>query len=722
MSRCKPWIGPTLRAASGLLVIAALSANDGSCGGGGGSGPGETPQCAKATDCTGLPHVLCAGAWECTAAGQCDWNCSEEPAGCVVSGCSGEVCGEKAVDTDCVWKDWYSCLKLTTCGRFGADNTCAFQQTAEFVACLQGGTGCKADTDCPKGLACVNGTCEAQAQCDASRPCPPDAVCKNGQCVPVDPVCKAASDCPEGQYCIDGRCQYAQNDCKQDSDCPAGWRCELACLPCVGCECLGRCVPGGTGCGTDQACPAGQACVNGVCQVICTPSEEVCDGIDNNCDGQVDEGCAGGCTFDTECRAGEWCDHSPYDEMVGCCVPLDPSGAGCPPDYPVCPGTCRLQEGRCWTDADCPPPTSCVGAQTCDCPDGAMCKCAPPMAGSCQAGPLPCASDADCLPDQACVNGLCVAIPGCQALKPGTHGDCKMIVGWLFNGTGCVAEGGCTCEPDCAFMYPTLEECEAACGSPVGCNTNADCRLGETCVAGTCVLAEGLCYADSDCPAGTVCQGSFQCPPGTYCLVAAGPGKCVPSTSGCQSDGECPVGQYCNLAYDAATGQLNGTCTANPAGSCVRDADCGSGKCVIQACPACFPCPCFGTCEAAPACTGNQDCPAGQYCAWLASSAGVAAGTCQPVPAGSCVKDADCAAGQTCVLGPCPLCVGCPCYGTCQAPTKCTAVKPNTHGLCDMVVGVIFTGTTCTWESGCGCAPDCGSFFKSLEDCKAACF
>jgi hypothetical protein len=38
-----------------------------------------------------------------------------------------------------------------------------------------------------------------------------------------------------------------------------------------------------------------------------------------------------------------------------------------------------------------------------------------------------------------------------------------------------------------------------------------------------------------------------------------------------------------------------------------------------------------------------------------------------------------------------------------------------------MVLGVIFDGLECVFESGCDCEPDCDHFYGSIEACEMAC-
>jgi hypothetical protein len=73
--------------------------------------------------------------------------------------------------------------------------------------------------------------------------------------------CEQTADCPSGTYCRDHDCVF---DCEHDADCPEGRRCNS----------------------------------RGECEVGCVVTNggvETCDGVDNNCDGETDEGLLNRC-------------------------------------------------------------------------------------------------------------------------------------------------------------------------------------------------------------------------------------------------------------------------------------------------------------------------------------------------------------------------------------------------------------------------------------------
>ena len=220
----------------------------------------------------------CEGQSVCT--GATGWVCQAPiPTGENCDGFDNDCDG--AVDEDFVVGTVYA--HDEHCG--GCGQSCA-------SAILNGIGACEVDADgvpkcvvqeCAPGFTKVNDfQCVPQFQ-SVCQPCDSDAQCLGGgQCVSLD----------DGTYCT--------KPCAQSDDCPGGYDCSIGqCVPTTNsCTCDGsnlalqrecKLFAGGTGGAPLYTCPGYQDCTPGgwgACQV----AQDVCDGLDNDCDGAIDEG------------------------------------------------------------------------------------------------------------------------------------------------------------------------------------------------------------------------------------------------------------------------------------------------------------------------------------------------------------------------------------------------------------------------------------------------
>ena len=290
-------------------------------------------------------------------------------------------------------------------------------------------------------------------------------------------------------------------------------------------------APGECATGQPGICARGQrACIDGniVCVPDREPEDEVCDGRDNNCNGQVDEGLTNACGN---------CDPDPQEECNGedddCDGTVD-EGDLCP-DGQCIDGECyRPCEGNECVDAGtfCDPELMlciepCVGA---DCAFGEVCN---EGTNECED---PCV-DVACGDGERCWEGGCVpddcVATGCED-------------GAICNGVECVPDPcanamceaghfcrGGQCIPSCAQVAcPLYQSCvdgqcvDDDCGG-VACPDGQVCAFG-VCEADPC--AGVMCGANQRCEAGECvfddCSG-VDCPPGQVCEVRGGAPQCV---------------------------------------------------------------------------------------------------------------------------------------------------------------------------------------------------
>ncbi len=386
--------------------------------------------------------------------------------------------------------------------------------------CVQGQSGyvcTKTCTEsCPDGYLCKGVTSLGP---DVVFVCLPDVQrlcesCVDDQQCPLGGTCRAFSD---GQYCV--------SVCDGGAECPVGYSCQD-----VGPEPGGegarmRCVPdsGSCSCGAGEAgkvrscqvtnaagtCLGLQTCGGAEGWTACsaqTPQAEACDGVDNDCDGIIDNGLPTGLACENvvsgvgTCAGTQVC--AGEDGWV--CNAPQPSQEVCDYKDNDCDGQTDEgftdASGNYTSDAHCGAcNVSCAGAVA---NGSALCSTAksPPqcVVAACDPGFLK-------LNDYQCVAGVSTV---CQA--------CSSDANCLFEGSKCLALA------DGKF-------CTQPCGSVDDCPGGYDCEAVAGAASKQCVPSTGSCSCDgTNLTLQRGCSKTFQGSATKPAYTCAGVEKCTP--------------------------------------------------------------------------------------------------------------------------------------------------------------------------------------------------
>jgi len=478
---------------------------------------------------------------------------------CVSFGKNGSYCGVKCeFDKEC--PTGYECSSVTDASTGTKSKQCAV--TAGLCSCSKRAEDLGLTTKCQNSF--------QGAVCDGIRKCRPGGlsdcsaeVPKPEECNGIDDDCDGKTDNFDGGG---GKCKGKKND-------------------------FGQCE------GVITACNNGKV----TCDAPAAQPEK-CNGKDDDCDGDTDEGlCDDGkpCTQDL-CNTDGSCKHTKV------------AGMKCD-DGNICTQTDKCKAGKCvgGNTLDCDDQDAC-SSDSCDkltgckhkpnsaasCKDdGNVCTQDVCQAGSCVHPPVkegsPCPDDGQACTQDICNNKICLHQPkdGKKCVSDGNpctadvchNGKCAHKPS---NGGKCLDDGKpCTldvCElGKCIHKQSSGGKCED--GNP--CTLNDKC-LGGNCLAGTfkscndgnpctkdaCDPKKGCQHANNDyapcqaksgtCPTGICWGGGCQSKPNEPCSTKVKVGLCssVPVTGKCSASGKC----------SPTSSPKQVTCTINCQGFCIN--------------------------------------------------------------------------------------------------------------------------------------------------------
>ncbi len=623
------------------------------------------------------------------------------------------------------------------------------------------GCPCKTSADCNSGH-CIETpnfgticTAECQVTCPDGYVCVPESgidvvyLCRPKWPVLCNP-CDSDADCasvgvakslcvdrgPLGHFCGAG--------CTADNDCPATYTCQEVtssggksgsqCLPAPGasgpteCTCSFAAKAGklGTSCsaqspsGGKSQCSGVRQCGEGglsACSALASP--EVCNGKDDDCDGEIDDlACddANPCTTDLCNVAQLACSHT---ATVGTC---NADNNACTEGDACQNGLCvpgppkKCDDGNPCTFDSCSMSNGCtaVNDDGAACDDGSPCSVGDVcLAGQCQPGkPKVCPAAAACQV-MACneETGKCAGSPqpdatGCSDGNACTQAD------------ACSA-GACVGQPlDCTDNNPcTLDTCDSGSGckhtfSKVPCDDGNACTDNDTCTSGQCIGK-----VKSFCNDGNLCTDDA-CEPSTGCVATN-------NTAACDDGNACTSGDTCSKGACAPGTSI---CQCQVDSDCKDDADICNGKPYCdKSVPGNF------QCKTNPATVVNCDTSKDTFCSYAACVPSTGLCVTKSFPDGkTCNADSSiCTVGDSCQGGVCtpgpalPCDDGSPCTSdACENGVGCT--HQNNSAPCDADANGctgpdVCKAGVCTAGPPLNCADDLTCTADSCDKATASC-
>jgi hypothetical protein len=411
--------------------------------------------------------------------------------------------------------------------------------------------------------------------------------------------------------CVDygGGMGFCGGPCTPESDdvsCPFGFSClaavtteGVATTQCVAdagiCPCSKKAIALNLWTGCTLANEFGQCAGKRICQTdglsecdAAVPAVESCNGVDDNCDGSVDEAtCDDGnsCTIDS-CQGEDGCLYEPI------------TGANCD-DGDACTITDHCDDGVCvgsliacndnnpCTDDSCDGLSGCLFvANHGACDDGNACTvgdyC---LDGECAGTPVQCECETDSDCGQFEDGNLCNGTLKC--VKKGVQFQCVIDPATVV---ACPAPTGKNAACLKSQCKPLTGQCESvADNNGFACEDGNQCTYGETCQDGQCQGASPLNCNDGDpctndaCQPGQGCLHEFNaapCDDGNLCTIndLCQGGNCLPGDAFDCNDGNPCTDDICSPLKGCL--HTNNTVACDDQDPCTLQDKCSGGSCV----------------------------------------------------------------------------------------------------------------------------------------------